>query len=159
METSNHLSFSQESELFQLGDFAGAIGDESIDQRDVCAVVIAFDAIGHGHIFGHEDVSFDCCGGGIGGEAPRSVSGGGDGELLQTEVAGHGDGGGESASFEGAGGIQSFIFDKDVGIFAAAQHGSKAFAERYRRGLGKNGVVAPHGGSVAAAAMLEKKFS
>ena len=62
-------------------------------------------------------------------------------------MAGHGDGGGESASFEGAGGIQAFIFDEDVGIFAAGQHGSKTFAERDGRGFGKDGVVTPHGGS------------
>ena len=86
-------------------------------------------------------------GGGVGGEGSGGVSGGGDGEFFQSEMARHGDGGGESASFEGAGGIEAFVFDEDVGIFAAGQHGSEAFAERDRRGFGKDGIVAPHGGS------------
>ena len=55
----------------------------------------------------------------VGGEGSGGVSGGRDGKFFQTEVASHGDGGGKSASFEGAGGIEAFVFDEDVGIFAA----------------------------------------
>ncbi len=95
------------------------------------AVVIALDAVGHGNVFGHEDVGLHSIagGGGVGGEGSGGVSSGGNGELLQAEMAGHGDGGGQAAGFERAGGIEAFVFDEDVGIFAAAQHGSKTFAE------------------------------
>ena len=114
VETSNHPSFFQDSALFQLGDFAGAVGDEAIDQRHVRAVVVALDAIGQGNIFGHEDVGFDIRGGGVGGESAGGVSGRGDGQLFQSEMAGHGDGGGKSASFERASRIQAFVFDEDI---------------------------------------------
>lgn len=60
-------------------------------------------------------------------------------------MAGHGDRDGESASFEGAGRIQAFVFDKDARKFAAGQHGSKTLAERHRRSFRKDGIVAPHG--------------
>ena len=59
-------------------------------------------------------------------------------------MAGHSDGGGKSASFEGAGGVKAFVFDEDVGVFAAAQHGGEPFAERDRRGFRKYCIVAPH---------------
>jgi len=65
--------------------------------------------------------------------------------FFQAEVAGHGDGGGESASFEGAGGVEAFVLDEDVRIFAAPQHGSETFTESDGRGVGEDGVVAPHG--------------
>ena len=79
------------------------------------AVIVALDTVGHGNIFGHEDVGFDLGGGGVGGEGSGGVSGGGDGELFQAEMASHGDGGGESSGFEGAGGVEAFVLDKDVG--------------------------------------------
>ena len=66
--------------------------------------------------------------------------------FFRSEVTRHGHGGGEAAGFEGAGGVEAFVLDVDVGIFAAGQHGGEAFAERDGIGVGKDGVVAPHGG-------------
>src|SRR6202034_4862586 len=40
----------------------------------------------------------------------------------------------------------------DVGILAAGEHGSKAFAEGDGVRIGKNGVVAPHGGGASGEA-------
>ena len=40
----------------------------------------------------------------------------------------------------------------DVRIFAAGQHGREAFAERDGIGVGKDGVVAPHGGRASGEA-------
>src|SRR5271154_1636524 len=64
-------------------------------------------------------------------------------------MASQGYGGAEAAGFEGAGGVEAFIFDEDVGILAAGEHGSKTFAERDGIGFGEDGVVAPHGGSAS----------
>src|SRR5271166_6964967 len=62
--------------ILQLGDFAGTVGDEAIDQGDVRAIVIALDAVGHGNVFGHEDVGFEVGGGGVGGESSGGISSG-----------------------------------------------------------------------------------
>ena len=62
-------------------------------------------------------------------------------------MASHGDRGRESASFKRAGGIQTFVFDEDIRIFAAAQQGGEAFAERDGRSFRKYRSVTPHGGS------------
>ena len=67
-------------------------------------------------------------------------------------MASHGDAGGEAACFERSGGIEAFVLDVDVGIFAAEQHGSEAFAERDGIGVGKDGVIAPHGGRASGEA-------
>ncbi len=92
-------------------------------------------------------LGFDFCSSGMSCEARRGgVSGGRNGQLLQTEMVRHGYSGGESARLERAGRVQAFIFYEDVGILTAGEHRSESFAERNRIGLGKNGVVAPHGG-------------
>ena len=109
--TSNHPSFFQDVGFFQFGDFAGAVADEAVDQRDVRAVVVALDAVGHRDIFRHEDVGFESGGGGVGGERSGGVSGRRDREFLQTEVTRHGDRGGESSGFERSGGIEAFVLD------------------------------------------------
>ena len=67
-------------------------------------------------------------------------------------MAGHGDAGAEAARFERAGGVESFVFDIDVGEFAAGEHGREAFAERDGIGVGENGIIAPHGGSASGEA-------
>ena len=113
----------------------------------MCSVVLALNAVGDGNIFRHEDVGFDGGGRGIRGKGARGVSCGWDGQLLQPEMTSHGHRGRESARFERAGRIQAFVFDKDVGIFPAAQHGSKSLAQRNRRCFRQDGVVAPHGRS------------
>ena len=127
--TSNHPSLFQSLGIFEFGDFAGAVADEAVDQRDVRAVVVAFDAIGHGDIFRHEDVRFDSGGGGVSGERSRGVARRGDREFLRAEVTRHGHAGGEAARLERSGGVEAFVLDIDVGIFAAEQHGREAFAE------------------------------
>ena len=131
--------------FFQLGDFFRAVADQAVDQCDVRAVVIALDAVGHGDVFGHEDVGFESGGGGVGGEGSGGVSGGWNRQLLQAEVAGHGYAGGQAAGFERSGGIQAFVLDVDVGIFAAGEHGREAFAESHGVSFGQDGIVAPHG--------------
>ena len=60
--------------VFALGDDATAIGDEAIDQSDVSTVENGFDIIGEGDVFGHEDVGFDLCGGGVGSQGTGGVS-------------------------------------------------------------------------------------
>ena len=107
METSNQPSFFQAGFSFSSATLRAQSLNQSIDQSDVGPVVIALDAIGHGNIFGHEDVGFDSGGGGVGSEGASGVSGGGDSELLQSEVPCHGDGGGETSRFERASGIQA----------------------------------------------------
>src|ERR1700733_6979760 len=110
-------------------------------------VIMALDAVRDGNIFGHEDMRLDSGSGGIGSESAGGISGGWNSKLLQSEMASHGDCRRESASFEGASRIKSLIFDENVWIFAAAQHGSKSFAECDRRGFGKDCIVSPHGRS------------
>jgi hypothetical protein len=136
--------------LRAFGDHAAAVGDESVDQRDVRAVGHAFEVVGHGHIARHEDVGLDSRGGGVGGEGAGGVAGGGRGELLQSIMASHGDGHGHAAGFEAAGGIVGFFFNVEAGIAAAGKHGRPALAEGDGGGVGEDIGVAPHGGLGAA---------
>ena len=59
-------------------------------------------------------------------------------------MTGHGDGGSHTTRFETEGGIGAFLFEEDVRIAPAAEHGSPTFTERDRRGVGEDGMVAPH---------------
>ena len=61
--------------VFALGDDAGAVGDEAVDEGHVGAVGDALDLIGEGDVLGHEDVGFDPGGCGVGGNGSSSVAG------------------------------------------------------------------------------------
>ena len=129
-----------------LADEARAVADEAVDQRDVRTVELALDTVRDGHIFRHEDMGFDSGGGGICGEGSGGIAGRRDGEILQAVMARHRDGGRETASLEGAGGIQALVLSDDVGILAAGQHGGEAFTQRDRFDVGENLLIAPHVG-------------
>ena len=77
----------QPSACFALGDDAPAIGDQSIDQRDVGAVGDGFDIVREGHVARHEDVRFDTGRGGVGGKRAGGIAGGRDGELCAVRSA------------------------------------------------------------------------
>jgi hypothetical protein len=128
------------------GDEAAAVGDEPVDEVDLCAVGHAFDVVGHGHVARHEEVRFDAGCSGVGSESAGGVSGGGRGEFFQSVVAGHGDGGGHAAGFEAACRVVGFLFEEEVGVAAAGEHGGPAFAEGNGIGGGKDVGVSPHGG-------------
>ncbi len=136
----------QPSCLFALVDDARAVGDEAIDERDVCAVGDALHVVGDGDVARHEDVGFDAGGSGVGGERACGVAGGRDGELLQSVMAGHGDGQREAARLEGAGGVGAFFFEIHVAVAAAVEHGRPALAEGDGLDVGQHGAIAPHAG-------------
>src|SRR5450755_796738 len=59
-------------------------------------------------------------------------------------MACHGEGGTHAACLKRAGGIQALILNKQVAVLAAGEHGSHAFAERYRFDIRQHGRIAPH---------------
>jgi len=130
---------------FALGNHAGTVADETVDQSDLGAVGRTLDAIGKGHIPGHENVCLETGRGGVGGQGASRISGGRGSQLFQTVRLGHGHGGGQTARFERAGRIQAFVFDVDAGKFPAEQHGCEPLAQRYRPGIWQRFGVAPHG--------------
>src|ERR1700691_6424448 len=52
--------------LAALGDDAAAVGDEAVNQRDVCAIGDSFDVVREGNIARHENVGGDAGGSGVG---------------------------------------------------------------------------------------------
>src|SRR5271168_5487596 len=58
----------------------------------------------------------------------------------------HGEGQRQAASFDRAGGVRAFFFQECVGMAAAREHGSPAFAESDGAGVWEDGTIAPHAG-------------
>ena len=60
-------------------------------------------------------MGFETGGRGISGKGAGGVSSRRDGQLADAEFHAHRDGAGESARFEGTGGIEAFVFDRELG--------------------------------------------
>ena len=123
-----------------VGDFldqAHAVVEVALDLDDDGAVHHGLGEFAHGDFtVGDEDEGGDAGAGGVGGGGGGGVAGGGADDGLGARFDGLGDGHAHAAVFEGAGGIEAFIFDVEVNIVAEAggdvvelNEGSVAFAQ------------------------------
>src|SRR5207253_932263 len=89
------------------------VADQAVDESDAGAVDCCLALHDVRRIGGHEDPGFDAGAGGIGGEGGGGVAGGGDGDLRDAELFRLRNRGGNAASLEAAGRVETFFFDVD----------------------------------------------
>src|SRR6185312_9592393 len=107
----------------------GAIADQSVDECDARAVLLAFHTVRNRNVLRHEDVRLDTGGSTIGCERARSVAGGWDSDLANSVRLAHRHRGAQPTRLERACGIQPLVLDVHVRIMPALDHRRKTFAE------------------------------
>ena len=98
------------------GDFRGAIGDQSVDQRHVSAQLATFDNVCARRVARHEDVRLHTGSSRIGSKRATGITRAGDRELCCAEIFCHRNGYAHSSRLEALRRIERLVFDPKIDI-------------------------------------------
>src|SRR4029077_16857096 len=96
---------------FSFRNNLSAVVDKAVHQSENAAVLPHFDLIRYWRVAGHENVGFNSCAGGVGGERTAGVACGWDSDLFYSQFFGARKTNGEPAIFERAGGILRLVLN------------------------------------------------